>query len=204
VRVKVKICGVTRPEDARVAVAAGADYLGVNFWPQSPRAVDVERACAIAAAAPGVPLVGVFVDARRDEVAHAAERAGLALVQFHGEETPAYCRGWPLPVIKAIRVPAGGSAAALAAPFADVAYLLVDAYVAGRPGGTGVRVGAAALAGVPGARLFLAGGLTPENVADAVRAVRPFAVDVATGVEERAGVKDHEKIQRFIERAKAA
>ena len=202
--VRVKICGVTRPEDARAAAGAGADYLGVNFWPQSPRAVDVGRALAIAAAAPGVPLVGVFVDAPRDQVARTAESARLSLVQFHGGETPAYCRDWPWPVIKAIRVPEGGSAAALAEPFADVDYLLVDAYVAGRPGGTGVRVGAEALAGAPGERLFLAGGLTPENVADAVRAVRPFAVDVASGVEERVGVKDHEKIQRFIQRAKTA
>lgn len=202
--VRVKICGVTRPEDARLAAAAGADYLGVNFWPQSPRAVDVVRAVAIAAAAPGVPLVGVFVDAPRAEVARTAAAVGLALVQFHGDETPAYCRDWPWPVVKAIRVPAGGSAVALAAPFVDVPYLLVDAYVAGRPGGTGVRVDPEALAGVRGERLFLAGGLTPENVADAVRAVRPFAVDVASGVEERVGVKHHEKIQRFIQRAKTA
>jgi phosphoribosylanthranilate isomerase len=204
VPVKVKICGITRAEDACLAAAAGADYLGVNFWPRSPRAVDVGRARAIAAAAPGVPLVGVFVDAPRDEVVRTAEGAGLSLVQFHGDEPPAYCRDWPWPVVKAVRAPATGSAAALLAPFADVAYLLVDAYVAGQPGGTGRRVAPEALAGVPGGRLFLAGGLTPENVAEAVRAVRPFAVDVASGVEERAGVKDHEKIQRFIQRAKAA
>jgi phosphoribosylanthranilate isomerase len=204
VPVKVKICGITRAEDACLAAAAGADYLGVNFWPRSPRAVDVGRARAIAAAAPGVPLVGVFVDAPRDEVVRTAEGAGLSLVQFHGDEPPAYCRDWPWPVVKAVRAPANGSAAALLAPFADVAYLLVDAYVAGQPGGTGRRVAPEALAGVPGGRLFLAGGLTPENVAEAVRAVRPFAVDVASGVEERAGVKDHEKIQRFIQRAKAA
>jgi phosphoribosylanthranilate isomerase len=204
VPVKVKICGITRAEDACLAAAAGADYLGVNFWPRSPRAVDVGRARAIAAAAPGVPLVGVFVDAPRDEVVRTAEGAGLSLVQFHGDEPPAYCRDWPWPVVKAVRAPANGSAAALLAPFADVAYLLVDAYVAGQPGGTGRRVAPEALAGVPGGRLVLAGGLTPENVAEAVRAVRPFAVDVASGVEERAGVKDHEKIQRFIQRAKAA
>jgi phosphoribosylanthranilate isomerase len=203
-RVKVKICGVTRPEDAEVAVAAGADYLGVNFWPQSPRVVDVARAREIAAVSRAVPLVGIFVDAPREEVERTAAQVGLALLQFHGAESPAYCRDWPQPVVKAIRVPAGASAAGLVAPFADVAYVLVDAYVAGRPGGTGVRVAAEALGGLPAARLFLAGGLTDANVADAVRAVRPFAVDVASGVEERPGVKNHEKIQRFIERAKAA
>jgi phosphoribosylanthranilate isomerase len=204
VSVKVKICGVTRPEDARAAAAAGADYLGVNFWPGSPRAVDVERARAIGAAAPAVPLVGVFVDASRDEVARTGERAGLALVQFHGAESVAYCRDWPWPVIKVIRVPPGERAERLAAPFAGVAYLLVDAWVPGRPGGTGVRVADDALGGLSVERLFLAGGLTPDNVGEAVRRVRPFAVDVASGVEQHAGVKDHEKIQRFIERAKAA
>ena len=202
--VKVKICGVTRPEDARAAVAAGADYIGVNFWPQSPRAVDVERARAIADAAGDTPLVGVFVDAERDDVERTAEQVGLALLQFHGDESPAYCAAWARPVIKAIRVPAGASATALAAPFGAVAYLLLDAWVPGRPGGTGMCVPAEALAGLAADRVFLAGGLTPENVAEAVQRVRPFAVDVASGVEQHAGVKNHEKIQRFIERARAA
>jgi phosphoribosylanthranilate isomerase len=208
VPVKVKICGVTRVEDARHAHGAGADFLGVNFWAGSPRVVSVERARAIRDAVPAASLVGVFVDAPRDEVERTAEAVGLALLQFHGDEPAAYCRGWTRPVIKAVRVPAGASATALAAPFADVAYVLVDAAVAGRPGGTGVRVAGEALeelsaAGL-GARLFLAGGLTPENVAEAVRRVRPFAVDVASGVEQGPGVKDHGKIDRFIRNAKGA
>lgn len=202
--VRVKICGVTRPEDARAAAAAGADYVGINFWPQSARAVDVERARTIAAAAGGVLLVGVFVDAGRDEVERVAERVGLSLLQFHGDESPAYCRGWSRPVIKAVRVRADASAAALAAPFAGVDYLLLDAWVAGRPGGTGQALAPAALAGMSGERLFLAGGLTPETVGEAVARVRPYGVDVASGVESHTGVKDHEKIRRFIERAKAA
>jgi phosphoribosylanthranilate isomerase len=202
--VRVKICGVTLPDDAHAAAAAGADYVGLNFWPGSPRALDIERARTVAAAAAGVPLVGVFVDANRDEVERVADRVGLSLLQFHGAESPAYCRGWSRPVIKAVRVPADASAAALAAPFAGVDYLLLDAWVAGRPGGTGQALAPAALAGVSGERVFLAGGLTPETVAEAVARVRPFAVDVASGVESRAGVKDHEKIRRFIERAKAA
>jgi len=204
VTVKVKICGVTRPEDARAAVAAGADYLGLNFWPQSPRAVDLAAARAIADAAGDTPLVGIFVDAKREDVERTAEQVGLSLLQFHADESPAYCAGWSQPVMKAIRVPAGASATQLAAPFGGVAYLLVDAFVPGRPGGTGTRVAAAALAGLAADRVFLAGGLTPENVAEAVQCMRPFAVDVASGVEQRAGVKDHEKIQRFIERARAA
>ena len=202
--VKVKICGVTRPEDARAAAAAGADYVGVNFWPGSPRVIDVARAREIAAVVGMVPLVGVFVDAPREQVERTAADVGLALLQFHGAEPPAYCLGWSRPVVKAVRVPPGASAVALAAPFADVSYVLVDAYVAGRPGGTGVRLATETLTGLPTIRLFLAGGLDDENVGEAVRAVRPFAVDVASGVEERPGVKDHEKIQRFIERAKSA
>jgi len=204
VPVKVKICGVTRAEDARAALDAGADYIGLNFWRQSPRAVDVDQARRVAQAAGATPLVGIFVDAPREHVERATEQVGLSLLQFHGDESPAYCQGWSRPVIKAIRVPAGASAAALAEPFGAVEYLLLDAWVPGRPGGTGTRVPAEALVGVGADRLFLAGGLTPENVAEAVRRVRPFAVDVASGVEERAGVKDHEKIQRFIERARAA
>jgi phosphoribosylanthranilate isomerase len=204
VPVKVKICGVARAQDARAAAAAGADYIGLNFWPQSPRAIDVSRARQIAEAAGGTPLVGIFVDAPREDVERTAEQVGLSVLQFHGDESPAYCQGWSRPVIKAIRVPAGASAVALAAPFGAVEYLLLDAWVPGRPGGTGTRVPAEALVGMAADRLFLAGGLTPENVAEAVRRVRPFAVDVASGVEERAGVKDHEKIQRFIERARAA
>jgi phosphoribosylanthranilate isomerase len=202
--VKVKICGVTGRDDARIAVAAGADYLGVNFWPGSPRVVDVRQARAIADAAPEVLLVGVFVDAPREEVVRTAAQVPLALLQFHGSEPPEYCRGWTQPIIKALRVPPTVAAMALAEPFAGIAYLLVDAYVSGQPGGTGTRVADDALAGMARDRLFLAGGLTPDNVADAVRRVRPFAVDVASGVEERVGVKDHEKIQQFIERAKAA
>jgi phosphoribosylanthranilate isomerase len=202
--VNVKICGITRPEDARAAVAAGADYLGVNFWPGSPRAVDVPGAQAIAAVRGTVPLVGVFVDAPRAHVERIVAEVDLALLQFHGAESPAYCRGWGHPIVKAIRVPPGTQAAALAAAYEGVAYMLVDAYVEGQPGGTGRRVAAEALVGLPAARLFLAGGLDADNVADAVRAVRPFAVDVASGVEERPGVKNHEKIRRFIEHAKAA
>jgi len=202
--VSVKICGVVLPEDARRAAEAGADYIGLNFWFGSPRAIDVARARDVAAAVPGTPLVGVFVDAPRAEVEGIADAVGLSLLQFHGAESAVYCTGWSLPVIKAVRVRAGQSATALAAGFAGVAYLLVDAYLPGRPGGTGVRVADESLAGLAGERMFLAGGLTPDNVADAVRRVRPFAVDVASGVEERPGVKDHEKVERFIRNAKAA
>jgi phosphoribosylanthranilate isomerase len=203
VSVKVKICGVCSPEDARAAIRAGADFLGLNFHPASPRALDVHHARAIADAAEGTPLVGVFVDAPRAKVEDVAATVGLAALQFHGDESPEYCIGWSWRTIKALRARPGVDLAALARAYATD-YLLVDAYRLGVPGGTGVRFDPAAAAGVPAARLFVAGGLTPETVAETVRALRPFAVDVASGVEESHRRKDHAKVEAFIRRAKAA
>jgi len=203
VPVKVKICGVCSPEDARAAVAAGADFLGLNFHPPSPRAVELAGARAIAAAAAGVPLVGIFVDAPRARVEDVAAAVGLAALQFHGDEPPDYCTGWAWRTIKALHVRPGVDLAALAETYATD-YLLLDAHRPGVPGGTGVRFDPAAAAGVPAARLFVAGGLTPDTVAETVRALRPFAVDVASGVEESPRRKDHAKIEAFIRRAKAA
>ena len=201
--VRVKICGVASPEDARAAVDAGADFIGLNFHPASPRAVDVARAREIADAAGPAPLVGVFVDVERGRVEEIAAAVGLAALQFHGDEPPDYCTGWAWRTIKALRARPGVDLAALARTY-DTDYLLVDAYQPGLPGGTGVRLDPSAAAGLPAARLFVAGGLTPDTVADAVRALRPFAVDVASGVEDRPGRKDHAKVEAFIRRAKAA
>ena len=200
--VRVKICGVTTVEDARAAVAYGADYLGVNFCATSPRRVDVARAADIAAAVPGVPLVGVFVDLPRAEVDAVRRAVPLQLLQFHGAETPDDCRGWPVPVIKAVRGGPDRDVAALAATF-TTDYILLDSYVAGQAGGTGVPIDLALAQGFDRARLFLAGGLLPGTVADAVRVVRPFAVDVASGVESAPGRKDHAKLEAFIRSAKS-
>ena len=201
--VKVKICGVCRAEDAAAAVRLGADFVGLNFHPASPRHVTPEAAREIAAAVSGTALVGVFVDAPRALVEDVAAGVGLAALQFHGEEDPDYCRGWPWRVIKALRARAGADLAAEARRY-DVDYVLVDSFVPGRPGGTGVPLDAAVAAPLPAARLFVAGGLRPDTVAGVVRAVRPFAVDVASGVEEHPGRKDHGKLEEFIRRAKAA
>jgi phosphoribosylanthranilate isomerase len=203
VPVKVKICGVCRVEDARAAVAAGADFLGLNFHPQSPRCVTLARARAIADAVPGTALVGVFVDAARADVVRVVEALGLFAVQFHGAESAAYCRGWPCATIKAIRPRPDEDAAALAAGYATD-YVLVDAYVPGTPGGTGVPLDPACAARLPRERLFVAGGLRPDTVAAVVRALQPFAVDVASGVEAEPGRKDHAKIEAFIRCARAA
>jgi len=201
--VKVKICGVCSVADARAAVAAGADFLGLNFHPASPRAVDPERACEIAAAVPGTPLVGVFVDASRARVEEVAARVGLAALQFHGDEPPAYCAGWSWRTIKAIRARPGESPAAAAERYATD-YILLDSYAPGAAGGTGVPLEPSAARGIPPSRLFIAGGLRADTVADVVRQLRPFAVDVASGVEVRPGEKDHAKLEAFIRRAKAA
>ena len=201
--VKVKICGVTTVGDARVAAAAGAWAIGLNFFPRSARCVSGETAEAIVAALPSdVWRVGVFVDAPAASVREMAERLRLDALQFHGDESEEYCRGWGRPVIKAVRLRDCGVLARVAAYPVD--FILVDAYVEGLAGGTGQTVRWDWLTGVDRDRLILAGGLTPENVAEAVRAVRPMAVDVASGVERGPGAKDQERVRRFILNAQSA
>jgi phosphoribosylanthranilate isomerase len=201
--VKVKICGVRTVADAYAAARHGADFIGLNFHEPSPRHVDIETAIAIAAAVPDVPLVGVFVDATRDEVEDVARRAGLWGLQFHGAEAPAWCHGFDRRTIKALRARPGEDLAATAAAY-DTDYLLLDSFVAGRPGGTGVAFDPVRARDLPAHRLFVAGGLRPDTVTQVVRLLRPFAVDVASGVERAPGVKDYDQIESFIRRAKAA
>lgn len=200
---RVKVCGVTSVADALLAVEAGADAIGLNFYPRSPRAISVDTAAAISAALPrSICRVGVFVDAVRADVARIVEQLALDAVQFHGDEDAEQCRGWACKTIKAVRVRDAGSLASAAALAVD--FILADAYVADQPGGTGQRVPAEWLVGIPGERLILAGGLTPENVVDAIRAVRPAMVDVASGVERAPGIKDPEKVERFIANVRLA
>jgi len=203
VSVKVKICGVRTVADARACVAAGADFVGLNFHPASPRSLTPEEACTIADALPDAVLVGVFVDAPRAAVEAIAARVGLAALQFHGDETPEYCRGWPWRTIKALRADPARNLAGTAPRYATD-YILVDSFAPGVTGGSGVPLDPAAAAGLPPERLFVAGGLTPDTVAAVVRALRPFAVDVASGVEHAPGRKDHAKIEAFVRSAKEA
>jgi len=203
VSVRVKICGVRTLADARAAAGAGADYLGLNFHPQSPRYIEPEAARAIVEALPEATFVGVFVDLERAAVDGIARTVGLDALQFHGDESPADCAGWPYVTIKALRVRPGDDPAARAAAYATD-HVLLDAFVPGVHGGTGTHLDLASARDLPRDRLFVAGGLTPERVADVVAAVRPFGVDVASGVERSPGVKDHGKIEAFIRRAKAA
>jgi phosphoribosylanthranilate isomerase len=201
--VRVKICGVTGVEDARAAVRLGADALGLNLWPRSKRFVSAETARLLVRQLPPlVTIVGVFVDPTRDEVLRAIDAVGIQVAQLHGDESPELCASLPLPVVKAIRVKDSHSLAALAS-YEVSAFLLDSATPA--YGGSGVAfdwgLAAEAAASLP---VILAGGLTPENVADAVRAVRPLGVDVASGVESAPGVKDAQKMERFIHNAKEA
>jgi phosphoribosylanthranilate isomerase len=201
--VRVKICGITQAEDARVAVAAGADALGFMFWEQSARRLSVEAAAAICREVPPfVSKVGVFVDAALADIRRAVEACRLEAVQLHGEETPEFCAQCVAPVIRAFRVRGPETLAELAG-YPTAAWLL-DSHVAGQRGGTGVGFewAWAAEAVKLGRPVILAGGLTPENVAAAVREVRPFAVDVSSGVEVAPGRKDPEKVRAFVRAAK--
>jgi phosphoribosylanthranilate isomerase len=202
-RAKVKICGVTRKVDAEAAVRLGADAIGFNFWPRSKRYLPPAAARAIVAALPPeVTSFGVFVDPTRDELLGALDVSRVRVAQLHGDEPPALCLDLPVPVVKAVRVTDSHSLAALASY--EVSAFLLDSASAGY-GGSGAafdwKIAAEAALAVP---VWLAGGLTPENVAEAVRTVRPLGVDVASGVEASPGVKDEEKMKRFIAAAKAA
>jgi phosphoribosylanthranilate isomerase len=201
--VKVKICGVTSAHDARMIVDAGASAIGLNFFARSPRHVSLDEAAAISAELPShICRVGVFVDADRDEVARIALRVGLHALQFHGGESPEYCRGWDRKVIKAVRARDAETVRTVAGYPVD--FVLVDAYVEGLVGGTGRLARWDWLTDIDRERLILAGGLTPENVAAAVRQVRPVGVDVASGVESAPGRKDPTLVRRFIANAQSA
>jgi phosphoribosylanthranilate isomerase len=198
--VLVKICGITRLEDAHAAVDAGAHALGFLFWPRSPRVIESSRARSIVRTLPPfVTPVGLFVNQPADEVNAIADRVGLGAVQLHGDETPAYAEAIERPVLKVVHLGAPSSAEEIDSWPARV-VLLVDVYDREHRGGTG-RVAdwprAAAVAAKR--RTLLAGGLRPENVAEAIARVRPFGIDVSSGVEIRPGVKDHRLIRALFE-----
>ncbi len=206
--VKVKVCGITNLEDAQAAVEAGADALGFVCYRKSPRFVDAEVIRAIVSELPPFVLpVGVFVNEEQKVVRDLLDRCGLVLAQLHGDETAAYCESLGRPVLKAIRLQSRSDFLALAEfkGRALVRGILVDAFSDAAYGGTGHRVdwNLAAEASQLG-RVILAGGLTPENVGEAIKIVRPYGVDVSSGVEANPGRKDHAKVRAFIKAAKLA
>lgn len=203
--VKVKICGITHLEDGLAAAEAGADALGFVFYERSPRCVTLEQAADIIRQLPAFLVkVGVFVDAPEETVVRAAGQCGLSLLQFHGDETPAYCLQFGLMSMKAFRVRGPESLQRLE-DYPTDAWLL-DAYTPGQLGGTGETFNwDLALEAVRWGRpVFLAGGLTPGNVGEAVRRVQPYGVDVSSGVEAAPGRKDHAKVRAFVAAAKQA
>ena len=201
--VRVKICGITRVEDALAAAAAGADAIGLVFYAKSPRAVDIEQAREILAVLPPfVTSVGLFVDAERSELERILASVPLDLLQFHGDESVQQCEAFGRPYIKALRVKAGDDIAARVARYPSAQGILLDAYVEGVPGGTGEAFDWSLIPQALSKPLILAGGLRPDNVAEAVSRVRPYAVDVSGGVEASKGVKDVEKVDAFIRAAR--
>ena len=203
--VTVKICGITSEADALAAVEAGADAIGLMFYEGSPRHVTLEQAKAISAALPQhVMRVGVFVNAEEAFVHQALTECMLNILQFHGDETPEECSRYPVMTLKAFRVQGEETLAELEA-YPSAGYLL-DAYVKDALGGTGATFNwdLAVRAQEFGKPIFLAGGLTPENVAEAVRKVQPFGVDVSSGVESEPGRKDAEQMRTFVSAAKGA
>jgi phosphoribosylanthranilate isomerase len=207
--VKVKVCGITNIQDALKAVELGADLLGFNFYPPSPRYVAPEKARTILSELPsGIENVALFVNEPKERVREvlgygllAGGRQSFSALQFHGEESAAYCGGWELKIIKAFRIRDPESLSGIEGFPADL-YLL-DSWAPGY-GGSGAAFPWNWLERLNGERLILAGGLDAGNVAEAIRLVQPYGVDVCTGVEARPGIKDYEKLKEFISAAKSA
>lgn len=198
-RTRVKFCGITRPEDAAAAVRAGADAIGLVFYAHSPRHITVERAAGIARAMPPfVTVAGLFVDAPESEIAAVLDQVRLDLLQFHGDESPVACRRYGRRYIKAVRMRDGVDLRVRAAQYPDAAGLLLDAWQEGVPGGTGRTFDWTRVPADVAQPLILAGGLTPDNVAQAIASARPYAVDVSGGIESLPGVKDAAKMQAFM------
>lgn len=198
-RTRVKICGITRPLDAEAAIQHGADALGLVFYAPSPRAVTIEQAKEIVAGLPPyVTVVGLFVNEEKDRIDEVLSKVRIDLLQFHGDETPEECISYSRPFTKAIRMRDGVDLIAEINRYSQADALLLDTYRKGIPGGTGDSFNWELIPAEVADSIVLAGGLTPENVEQAIRQVHPYAVDVSGGVEMEKGIKDREKIAAFM------
>jgi phosphoribosylanthranilate isomerase len=198
VRTRIKICGITRAEDARAAAQCGADAIGLVFYPPSPRYLSTERAAELRDALPPfVQTVALFVNPDAAQVAQVLQRVRPALLQFHGEETPEFCGQFGAPFVKAYRMRPGGDALEYLRPFSRAAAWLFDSHVP-EYGGVGEGFDLSLMPVVREKPVILSGGLSPANVAQAIRRVRPWGVDVSSGVESAKGVKDAAKIAAFV------
>ncbi|MEC8524693.1 MAG: phosphoribosylanthranilate isomerase [Pseudomonadota bacterium] len=198
-RTRIKICGITRPEDAWAAVESGADALGLVFYPPSPRAVDVAQAKAAVEGVPAfVSVTALFVNPTVEEVQSVLDNVRIDLIQFHGDEDDDFCRQFKRPYIKALRVRQASDVVASCLRFPGALAILLDSYKPGVPGGTGETFDWSLVPETPPKPIVLAGGLEPSNVASAIKQIRPFAVDISGGVEASKGIKDHSKITDFV------
>lgn len=198
-RTRVKICGITRPEDAQAAAAEGADAIGLVFYRPSPRYVSPKQARDIAVQTPPfVATVGVFVNPSREEVEQVISTCGVTLLQFHGDESPDFCSSFPRPYIKAARIRPGLDLIKYLSPYSAARAWMLDAFHGDLWGGTGGAFDWSLVPGRMARPVILSGGLTTHNVADAIRRVRPYAVDVSSGVEASKGIKDAVRIAAFI------
>jgi phosphoribosylanthranilate isomerase len=204
-RTRIKMCGITSPEDAQAAARAGADAIGLVFYPSSPRAVVPEQAAAIVRALPPfVTVVGLFVNADPDEIGEILRQVPLDMLQFHGQECPDYCSGFGVPWFKALSMKPGLDLLAEARRYGQGRGLLLDSYRPGVPGGTGQSFDWTLIPAELRPRIVLAGGLDAMNVGQAIVQVRPYGVDVSGGIEAQKGIKDHAKIARFVESVQQA
>jgi phosphoribosylanthranilate isomerase len=197
-RTRVKICGITRDADLRAAADAGADAFGLVFYPPSPRCLAPERARELSRAAPAfLTSVALFVNATADQVKRVLDIVQPQVLQFHGEESPEFCRAFGVPYVKACRVRTGVDLLEYWRPFSDACGWLADAWVEGY-GGAGTGFDWSLVPAVRAKPLVLSGGLNPENVGEAIRHVKPWGVDVSSGVESAKGVKDAARIAAFV------
>jgi phosphoribosylanthranilate isomerase len=204
-RTRVKICGITRASDALAAADAGADAIGLVFYPPSPRHVDISQAVEILRVVPAfLTTVALFVNAESGTVAEVVRETGIDLLQFHGDETPEFCRAQGRPWLRALRMRPDIDLVSEAERYAQARGLLLDAYRPGVPGGTGETFEWSRVPAELSRRVIVAGGLDPTNVGRAVRALRPYAVDVSGGVEAGKGIKDPVKIKDFIDEVRRA
>lgn len=198
-RTRVKICGLTREQDVRTVVEAGADAIGLVFYEHSPRYVDIQQASQLASIVPPfVSVVGLFVNAEQAIIEDVLQTVRIDLLQFHGDESASFCEQFSRPYIKALRVADDVDIAACAGQYASAKGLLLDTYQTGVPGGTGEIFNWALIPQNLSLPIILAGGLKPDNVAGAIRQVHPYAVDVSGGVEQDKGIKDANKIRAFM------
>lgn len=203
-KTRIKICGITRPRDGLAAAQAGADAIGLVFYAASPRHVAIPLASEISAALPPfVSRVGLFVNASVEDVRTVLETVPLDLLQFHGDERPNFCKQFNKPYIKAINVKPGMDLLQYASLYSEASGLLFDSFVEGASGGSGISFNWDLIPTKLTLPIILSGGLKPENVAAAIRQVRPWAVDVSSGVESAKGIKDVQKIAAFIKEVRS-